>query len=298
MLFGTERRKGIYIYMNEFEKHIQSNVYTMTDRAIVLRIAKKPDWTLQDILDALPSYHSQNSLNNYLTKFFTQEEINKHAGTKEPVVKQAPQTVEKTKTSKESKSASKTTIVPWSDAEISMLKACFPIFGTTEYMSAILYIANSKPSNGRSNASIISKAHDSRLRRIRHTSIYDLRDIELLHSHETDIANALQAILQHDVKGLNTLNSIVAKLTQQYNITDIIDMANDTKHAPKPEPKPAQEEQTMTNTTSDMPREDLFAAIRKLAENPDVSISVNIDFGDGCMFIWPPASKKNGGDKS
>lgn len=69
--------------MNEFEKHIQSNVYTMTDRAIVLCVTKKTDWTLQDILDALPSYHSQNSLKNYLTKFFTQEEIEKHAN--EPV---------------------------------------------------------------------------------------------------------------------------------------------------------------------------------------------------------------------
>lgn len=281
--------------MSDFEKHIQSNVYTMTDRAIVLRVTKKPDWTLQDILDALPSYHSQNSLKNYLTKFFTQEEINKHAGTKEPVVEQVPQTVKKTETSK---NTSKMAIVPWSDAELSMLKACFPIFGTTEYMSAILYIANSEPSHGRSNASIASKAHDSHLRRIRHTSIYDLRDIELLHSHEADVANALQAILQHDAAGMNTLNAIFTKLTQQYNITDIIDMAKDTKHAPKPKPAPAQEEQTMTKTTSDMSREDLFAAIRKLAENPDVSISINIDFGDGCMFIWPPASKKNGGDKS
>lgn len=284
--------------MSDFEKHIQSNIYTMTDRAIVLRVTKKSDWTLQDILDALPSYHSQNSLKNYLTKFFTQEEIKKHAGENEPVketvIEKAPQTVEKTQKSKASISTSKATITPWSDAELSMLKACFPIFGTTEYMPAILYIANSEPSQGRSNASIVSKAHDSRLRRIRHTSIYDLRDIELLHSHETDVENALQAILQHDAAGINTLNSIFAKLTQQYNITDIIDMAKDTKHAPKP----AQEEQTMKQTTSDMSREDLFAAIRKLAENPDVSISVNIDFGDGCMFIWPPASKKNGGDKS
>jgi hypothetical protein len=293
---------GNHTLMSDFEKHIQSNVYTMTDRAIILRVTKKSDWTLQDILDALPSYHSQNSLKNYLTKFFTQEEIKKHAGENEPVketvIEQAPQTVETTKTSNESKSASKTTSVPWSDAELSMLKACFPIFGTTEYMSAILYIANSKPPHGRSNASIVSKAHDSCLRQIRHTSVYDLRDIELLHSREADVTNALQAILQHDAAGVNTLNSIFTKLTQQYNIKDIIDMAKDTKHAPKPALKPAQEEQTMTKTTSNMSREDLFAAIRKLAENPDVSISVNIDFGDGCMFIWPPASKKNGGNKS
>lgn len=288
--------------MNDFEKHIQSNVYTMTDRAIVLRVTKKADWTLQDILDALPSYHSQHSLKNYLTKFFTQEEIKKHAGTSDTVLntatEQTSQTIEKTPTSNTAKSAGKPTSASWSDAELSMLKTCFPIFGTTEYMPAILYIANNEPSQGRSKSSIISQAHKSGLHRIRHTSIYDLRDIELLHNREADVANALQAILHHDATGMNTLNSIFVKLTRQYNITDIIDMAKDTKHAQKPEQKPAQEEQTMTKTTSDMSREDLFAAIRKLAEDPDVSISVNIDFGDGCMFIWPPASKRNGGNKS
>lgn len=55
--------------------------------------------------------------------------------------------------------------------------------------------------------------------------------------------------------------------------------------APQPTP-PVQQQNKETLT-----REQFFQAVRNIAKEDNVTISVNIDFGDGCMFIWPPKGR-------
>lgn len=252
--------------MPDTDKHVQSNIYTVTDRDVVKRIIARKEWTVDEIAKALPTYHSKESIKNYLMRFLNKDVIESHDvnGENENAAKQSPVKIQK---------------LTWTTKEERCLRKYYPYIGTCRLMINLLHDSQSDGKT-RTESAIKTQAYKMGITQAKSQTIRQ-DDKEYIDEHIEAFRKGITDIDKGDPSATDFIDNHLNRMSVIYNINDI------RQYIMLPKTK-----DTKTMDTQPTSREHLFQTIRELAKNPDIHISVNIDFGDGCMFIWPPKQRK------
>ena len=255
---------------------IGSNIFTMDDVAIIDDILKNPDWCINDIKQALPYSHSIKNIINFLQTKISPEEINKHSVRTEStkpgeIIEMHVGDVNNKKTDiKQTR---------WTEEETKIVKTYYPVLGPhSDKWDDLL--------PNRTKVAIKQRALVNKTTYLTKNDLYAFTpdDDELLWEGYEEIGDdpyEWTSLLTHPHTKEDIKNRIAYLITQKQT---------KTMPTPKDTPKPVvkttipKKEDIMNQNTS-ISNEQLFQKLRELANTEGVTVTVNIDFGDGLMFV-------------
>ena len=262
---------------------IGSNVFTMDDEAIIDKILQDPKWSINDIKRALPYSHSIKNIINFLQTKISPEEINAHS-TRVDTTPDTPATPVKTKPAEITRSR-------WTKADTEIVKTYYPVLGQHDNRWQELLphrtktaikqhaINNKTLYLTRDNLHAFTKDDDDLLLAGYQELGYDPYEWVTLLTHPhtmNDIKTHVEYLLKQQ-----KANTPVATPTPKPVVDKpkpVIDKPKPVIDKPKPQKEPIMKEDTISN-------EQLFEKLRELAKTEGITVSVNIDFGDGLMFV-------------
>lgn len=244
---------------------IGSNVFTMDDEAIIDKIIQDPNWCINDIKEQLPYSHSIKNIINFLQTKLSPEEINNHATA--PSV--APTSPNETQSPTAPKQPDPTRN-RWSKEETEIVTTYYPILGPHGQRWSDLLPHRTK--SAIKQHAIMNKA-SYLTKNDNHPFTKD--DDELLLS---------------DYQSLGFDAYEWAPFLSHPHTTAQIKMhVEELLQSQKPEVKitsaPQKQEVHTVNENKTITNEQLFDKLRELANTEGIDVTVNINFGDGLMFV-------------